>query len=324
MAVYTHVEAEDASEFLSKYDVGKLRNFKAIAEGVENSNYLVETTKGRYFLTLYENRVDPADLPFFHDLLDHLKRSGCKVPAFIADRSGAWLQQLCGRPACLIEFLPGVSVSRPTSAQSHAVGRALGELHLALRNFSGSRENSLGLAGWEQLATKCGNDALEGISAGLSSRIADEFALLKANWPNHLPRSIIHGDLFPDNVLMIGDQPPSLIDFYFACNEIRAYDIAVTHAAWSFSSDGSEYLPHIGTALLDGYGATHGLNDDHYTALPWLLRGASLRFLLTRCYDWINTPADALVKRKDPLAFLRRLDFYADSANIENVTGHRV
>lgn len=321
MAVYTHVSAEDAAGFISLYDVGELMSFKGIAEGVENSNYLIETTRGKYFLTLYESRVDPKQLPFFHDLLGHLKRAGCLVPAFIDDRNGKWLQQLCGRPACLIEFLSGVSLSEPNAAQASAVGKALGELHLALRDFDGQRANSMGLSSWRILQGKCGDAALDDIHGGLAQRIDEELTLLEAEWPAHLPQSVIHADLFPDNVLMLGDKLSGLIDFYFACSEIRAFDIAVTHAAWSFSADGAQYMPQIGTALIAGYTETHGLDAQTQDALPLLFRGACMRFLMTRCYDWINTPADALVTRKDPLAFLRRLDFYADPANMATILG---
>lgn len=323
MAVYTHVGAEEVSVFLAKYDVGKLLSFKGIAEGIENSNYLVETDQGHYFLTLYENRVDPGDLPFFHDLLEHLKAAGCRVPAFISDSNGEWLQQLCGRPACLIEFLSGVSVSKPNANQAMAVGRSLGDLHRAVADFSKIRPNSLGISAWRALAEKCGANDLNGIDVGLFDRISAELDILDKEWPVHLPQSVIHADLFPDNVLMLGDEVSGLIDFYFACTEIRAYDIAVTHAAWSFSADGKVYLPQIGTALIDGYSASHGIDDSTLDALPWLLRGACLRFLLTRCYDWINTPAGALVTKKDPLAFLRRLDFYANPANAKAITGRK-
>jgi len=321
VAVYTQVSAEDAASFLAKYDAGELISFKGIAEGVENSNYLVETTKSKYFLTLYESRVDPAQLPFFHDLLGHLKQAGCLVPAFIHDREDNWLQQLCGRPACLIEFLSGVSPSEPGAAQANAIGTALGELHLALRDFDGHRPNSMGLAEWRRLANECGDAALDDIAPGLAARIDEELSLLERDWPVHLPHSVIHGDLFPDNVLMLGNTLSGLIDFYFACTEIRSFDIAVTHAAWSFSSDGAHYLPQIGTAILDGYRQTHGIDAETLSALPLLFRGACLRFLLSRCYDWVNTPAGALVTPKNPTAFLYRLDFYANPANKDIILG---
>ncbi|MET0370313.1 MAG: homoserine kinase [Sphingobium sp.] len=322
MAVYTHVPAEEIDAFLTRYDAGRLVSAKGIAEGVENSNYLLETTGAdgnghRYILTLYEKRVEVGDLPFFMDLLDHLGARGCLVPRFIADRTGQRLQQLAGRPACLIEFLTGISLTEPTPAQARAAGEALGRLHRAAEGFAGERRNALDLAGWHDLAAKCGDD-FEAISPGLGARIADELAFLDAHWPSGLDRSVIHADLFPDNVLMLGDEVTGLIDFYFSCTDIRAYDLAVTHGSWCFSFDGAQYFPERAAALGTGYAAGHGLTAAERAAFPILCRGAALRFLLTRAYDWINTPAGALVTRKDPLAFLRRLDFYvqADAATL--------
>lgn len=319
MAVYTHVPAEEMAQFLERYDAGELLSAKGIAEGVENSNYLVETSKDRFILTLYEKRVSEADLPFFMDLLDHLASRGCKVPRFIADRQGRQLQQLAGRPACLIEFLTGISVTEPTPAQSHAAGRALGDMHAAAADFTGSRRNALDLAGWHELADKCGGH-FDDIAPGLVSRVADELAYMDANWPSILPRAVIHADLFPDNVLMHGDEVTGLIDFYFSCTDIRAYDVAVTHSAWCFDFDGGHYHADRAAALIRGYEESFGLSAAERAAFPILCRGAALRFLLTRAYDWINTPTDALVTRKDPLAFLRRLDFYA-SAGPEDLLG---
>lgn len=309
MAVYTHVPAEEMAQFLTRYDVGELLSAKGIAEGVENSNYLVETDKGRFILTLYEKRVNEADLPFFMDLLDHLSSRGCPVPRFIPDRQGRQLQQLAGRPACLIEFLTGISVTEPTAAQSHSAGRALGEMHAAAADFTGGRKNALDLAGWHELAAKCGAH-FDAIAPGFAQRVTDELAYLDAHWPTTLPRAVIHADLFPDNVLMHGDDVTGLIDFYFSCLDIRAYDLAITHGAWCFDFDGSAYHPDRAAALVAGYQETFGLSAEERSAFPTLCRGAALRFMLTRAYDWINTPPDALVTRKDPLAFLRRLDFY--------------
>lgn len=316
MAVYTHVPAEEMARFLTRYDAGELLSAKGIAEGVENSNYLIETSEDRFILTLYEKRVNEADLPFFMDLLDHLSAKGCRVPRFIADREGNKLQQLAGRAACLIEFLTGISVTEPTAAQSHSAGRALGEMHAAAADFTGSRRNALDLAGWHELANKCG-DHFDEIQPGLARRVADELAYMDANWPAALPHAVIHADLFPDNVLMHGDEVTGLIDFYFSCTDVRAYDLAVTHGAWCFDFDGSVYHADRAAALVKGYEESFGLNVAERAAFPVLCRGAALRFMLTRAYDWINTPPDALVTRKDPLAFLRRLDFYAGAAPAE-------
>ncbi len=309
MAVYTLVAAEQIAELLTRYDVGTLVSVKGIAEGIENSNYLIETTQDRFILTLYEKRVDERDLPFFLAMLDHLAERGAPVPPVIKARNGTQVQTLADRPACLIKFLQGVSPGEPSVAQARAAGAALAGLHEALADFQLKRQNSLSLGGWHDLAAKCG-DSLDAIEPGLGDLVTSELDCLKAHWPDGLPRSAIHADLFADNVLMIGNEVTGIIDFYFACTDIRAYDLAVTHTAWSFSENGSEFDAGVSKALIVGYSSTTPLSGDERTALPILARGASLRFLLTRAWDWLNTPADALVTRKDPLAFRRRLDFY--------------
>lgn len=321
MAVYTQLGPEDVTPLLAQYDAGELIALKGIAEGVENSNFFVETTKSRFILTLYENRVDPADLPFFYALLKHLHDAGCKVPQFIADTKGQWLHEVAHRPACLIEFLQGVSVTQPTAAQAHATGESLGKMHAALIDFAEVRPNSLGISAWRPLAVRCTHSGLEDIQTGLSQRVLSECDYLEQHWPGHLPVGAIHADLFPDNVLMRGDRVTGLIDFYFACTDIRGYDLAVTHSAWCFSSDGARFNQAVSASLLAGYGESCELDVPTRDALPVLMRGACLRFLLTRCYDWINTPANALVTRKDPLAFLRRLDFYSDDHNVALILG---
>lgn len=312
MAVYTQVSAEAAERLLKLYDVGRLVSLKGIAEGVENSNYLLETDRARFILTLYENRVDPADLPWFHDLLAHLHRAGSPVPRFIEDRQGSWLQDLLGKKACLIEFLPGISVSEPTAEHARAVGKALARLHGAVTDFPTEKANRLGIAAWQPLFDRCDRSAADALQPGLAQDIAHECAWLAAHWPKRLPRCAAHTDLFPDNVLFNGDKVGGLIDFYFACTEFRAFDLAITHAAWSFSPDGAEHHENVGSALLEGYGSAITLDPSEIAAFPILARGASLRFLLTRLFDWINTPADAMVTRKDPLAFYRRLCFYRE------------
>lgn len=313
MAVYTQVTAEQLTQLLGRYDLGSLVSAKGIAEGVENSNYMIDTTERRLLLTLYEKRVETADLPFFFALLDHLSEAGVPVPRTYRDRDGVQLQMVADRPACLIEFLPGVSLSQPTAAQAYNVGAALGAMHAALTDFPLSRTNALGLAGWHDLAARCGDAGLDAIAPGLASRVAAELAWLDRHWPADLPQAIVHGDLFPDNVLMRGDVVGGLIDFYFAATEVRAWDLAVTHSAWSFSADGSHFDAAVGDGLIAGYDAAFGRSDDEQTAFAALARGACLRFLLTRAFDWVNTPPGAMVSRKDPLAFLRRLDHYSQA-----------
>ena len=313
MAVYTHVDPDDLAALVSRYDIGTVRSCKGIAEGVENSNYLLETSGGRFILTLYEKRVQVGDLPFFVDLLDHLAGRDCPVPAMIHDREGIAIQQVAGRAACIIQFLSGISPSHPTPGQCEAVGAAFGAMHRAAADFPGGRENSMGHRHWRAIADATGD--LDAVISGLQDIVEAELAFLDANWPEELPAHVIHADLFPDNVLMLGETVTGLIDFYFAASDFRAYDLAVTHASWTFSDDGSHCDPVRARALMRGYAREIALNEAEIAALPLLARGAALRFLLTRAHDWVHTPADALVTRKNPAPFLARLRRYrADDA----------
>ncbi|QSR18007.1 homoserine kinase [Novosphingobium sp. KA1] len=323
MAVYTRLGAEEMAAIVEAFDVGALISAKGIAEGVSNSNWLIETQQAaasrRFILTVYESRTEVAELPFFLDLLDHLAEQGCPVPRTMHDRGGA-SHRLIDTPEgqkalALIEYLPGVSVSEPTVGQARAVGAALAQVHLASARFGQDRANSLDLPAWQQLLGDCGSEGLASIDADLAALVARELPALAAQWPSDLPRGVIHADLFPDNVLMLGDKVTGLIDFYFACTDLLAYDVAVTHAAWCFSSDGTRFDAALSDALIEGYESVRPLSAAERAALPVLARGAAVRFLSTRAYDWLNTPEDALVTPKDPMAFARRLEFYADPAN---------
>lgn len=316
MAVYTHLSAEDLAQLIAAYDVGELVSAKGIAEGVSNSNWLVETTGAdgsgaRFILTMYERRIDMRDLPFFLGLLDHLSAAAVPVPRTIHDREGAAYRAVDGKAVALIEFLPGVSVDRPSVAQARAVGTALAQMHVAARHFDGTRENDLDVAASALTLRARGAPALAGIDPELPQAIA-RAEKLGAEWPTDLPRSIIHSDLFPDNVLMRGDRVSGMIDFYFACEGAMAYDLAVTHAAWAFASRDGAFDADIGTGLVDGYERVRPLDDRERDALPLLAQGACLRFVASRAEDWIDTPPDAHVRRKDPMEFVRRWNFYAE------------
>lgn len=320
MAVYTQLGAEQLASLIAEFDVGNLVSAKGIAEGISNSNWLVETTGrdgegARFILTMYEFRIEVEDLPFFLSLLDHLAAKACPVPRTIHDRAGALYRMIGEKAVALIEFLPGVSVSVPTPGQARAVGAALAQLHLAAADFPGARANTMGLAEWQRLAKACDAEGLAEIHPELGTLVARELAALERRWPQDLPRSVIHADLFPDNVLMLGDEVTGLIDFYFACTDITAYDLAVTHAAWCFDATGARFDPGISAALIAGYESVRPLLAEERAALPILARGAAMRFLMTRAWDWMNTPAGALVTRKDPMAFARRLEFYAAPEN---------
>jgi homoserine kinase type II len=301
MAVYTEVSDEDLARFIASYDVGALLSYKGIAEGVENTNYLLHTEKGPYFLTLYEKRVTPSDLPFFLGLMEHLANAGLTCPTPVHDAEGRTLRTLAGRPAALVTFLEGVWIRRPQPRHCVEVGKALARMHLAGRGFAGRRANALGVSGWRPLFQRFKPQAND-VAPGLAATIEQELDDLEAHWPSGLAEGVIHADLFPDNVFFLGERLSGLIDFYFACNDAFAYDIAVTLNAWCFESD------H--TFNMTKSQALRPLAPEESAALPVLARGAALRFLLTRAYDWLNTASTALVSRKDPNEFLRRLRFH--------------
>jgi homoserine kinase type II len=308
MAVYTDVSDEELAGFIASYAIGSLTSCKGIAEGVENSNYLVHTEVGRYILTLYEKRVAPQDLPYFLALMEHLAARGITCPVPVHDREGRTLRELAGRPAALITFLDGVSVRRPGIEHSALLGEALGRFHLAGDGFPLKRANSLSLSGWLPLNAAIGSGA-DLIITGLAQEIEQELDHLKQSWPAGLPAGVIHADLFPDNVFFLGSRLSGLIDFYFACNDMLAYDVAVCLNAWCFEVDASFNVTKA-RALLQAYEGVRPLSASELDALPTLARGAAVRFLLTRSYDWLNTDAAALVKPKHPSEYLRKLRFH--------------
>lgn len=308
MAVYTEVSDEELSTFIASYGLGELKSFKGIAEGVENTNYIIHTTRGAFILTLYEKRVAREDLPFFLGLTEHLAAHGVTCPTPVRDLEGRNLNELAGRPAALVTFLEGFWVRRPTPAHCAAVGEALARLHLGGEGFALKRANALGLAGWRPLYDRFADKAA-GIASGLDELIESELATLEAQWPRGLVDGVIHADLFPDNVFFLSDKLSGLIDFYFACNDALAYDIAICLNAWCFEQDLSFNITK-GRAFLRGYETVRLLTAPEREAMPMLARGAAMRFLLTRAYDWLNTPPDALVSPKNPLEYVRRLRFH--------------
>lgn len=308
MAVYTEVPDDEMAAFVARYGIGNLLSAKGIAEGVENSNYLVHTTQGFYILTLYEKRVNPADLPFFIELMQHLAGRGLNCPVPVLDASGQALGVLAGRPAAIVSFLDGLSVRRPGAGHCGEVGRALALLHRAGADFSMTRVNALSVPGWRPLAEQAGADA-DKVSPGLARRVMAEIAVHEAGWPKDLPGGVIHADLFPNNVFFIGEKLSGVIDFYFACTDAYAYDLAICLNSWCFEADSSFNLTK-GQAMLAGYESVRPLNEAEVAALPALCRGSALRFLLTRLVDWLNVPPGALVKPHDPLEYDRKLAFH--------------
>lgn len=314
MAVYTDITEIDLKHFLAQYDVGELTSYKGIAEGVENSNFLLHTTKDPLILTLYEKRVEKSDLPFFLGLMQHLSERGLSCPLPLPRRDGELLGELSGRPAALISFLEGMWLRKPEAKHCREVGKALAGMHLAGEGFDIKRPNALSLEGWKVLWEKSAERADE-VETGLEAEITAELAYLEAHWPKNLPAGVIHADLFQDNVFFLGDELSGLIDFYFACNDLLAYDVSICLNAWCFEKDGS-YNVTKGSALLEGYCSVRPLSDEERDAMPVLARGSALRFFLTRLYDWLTTPEGALVVKKDPLEYLRKLRFHRQISSV--------
>ncbi|MCG6205112.1 homoserine kinase [Rhodopseudomonas sp. HC1] len=316
MAVYTDVAADDLADFLSAYDIGDLLSYKGIAEGVENSNFLLHTSRGNFILTLYEKRVAEDDLPYFLALMAHLAARGVSCPQPAKTRDGTICGTLSGRPAVIINFLEGVWPRRPSVVHCAGVGEALARMHLAGLDFPQHRDNPLSVGGWRPLFDLAKARADE-IQPGLRDFIAAELGYLEACWPQQLPTGVIHADLFPDNVFFIGDELSGLIDFPFSCNDILAYDVAICLNAWCFEPDLS-FNATKARALLSAYQRARPLSEAEQAALPLLARGAALRFLLTRLVDVLNVPEGALVKPKDPLEYVRKLRFQQSVVTIRD------
>ena len=309
MAVYTDVSFEDLEGLLAGYDIGAPLSFKGIAEGVENSNFYLQTTQGAFILTLYEKRVQLDDLPFFLGLMEHLAARGVSCPQPVRNREGKHCTMLKGRAAAILTFLTGISLRRPEPIHCQAAGEALANLHDAGSGFALTRANALSVSGWHELAAATIPRA-DAIQTGLGALISDSIATLERDWPQGLPTGVIHADMFPDNVLFMGDHVSGVIDFYFACNDMLAYDLAVLLNSWCFENDGA-YNITKGKAAIAGYRARRALTDGEIAAMPLLMRGAALRFLLTRLYDWLNPDPGALVRPKDPKEYSRKLRFHA-------------
>jgi homoserine kinase type II len=317
MAVYTDVAADELAEFLVHYDIGDLLSYKGIAEGVENSNFLLHTTGGSFILTLYEKRVARSDLPFFLGLMSHLASRGINCPQPVKNRSGEALVSLAGRPAAIITFLEGVWPRKPNVAHCAGVGQALARMHLAGRDFGISRANALSVSGWRPLFDAAASRA-DDLQHGLCDFIRAELDHLEGNvWPKNLPQGVIHADLFPDNVFFLGERVSGIIDFTFACNDLLAYDVAICLNAWCFESDCSFNVTKA-RAFLGAYGRERQLSVAEQDALPVLARGAALRFLLTRLVDSLNVPPGALVRPKDPLEYVRKLRFQQSVASMRD------
>ena len=311
MAVYTEVSDEELTNFIAGYAIGEVCSFKGIAEGVENSNYLLNTNLGSFILTLYEKRVDSHDLPFFLGLMDHLAVRGVSCPTPVLNLKGQLMGQLCGRNAAIISFLDGMWVRKPSPHHCAGLGEAMANLHLAGADFQIDRPNTLSVQSWRNMLEASGARVDE-LKMGLRKALLEELDDLEENWPklvSGLPSGIIHADLFPDNVFFKANKLSGLIDFYFACNDVFAYDVAICLNAWCFEEDGT-FNTKKAQFLLRAYRNVRVFTESELIALPLLARGSAMRFLVTRLYDWLNTPKNAMVTLKDPMEFFRKLEFH--------------
>jgi homoserine kinase type II len=308
MAVYTEVSDDALRAFLALYEIGEVTSFKGIAEGVENSNFLMRTGGGQFILTLYEKRVKAGDLPFFIGLMEHLAQRGVTCPQPVRNRAGSALGELAGRPATIVTFLEGLWIRRPNVRHCAEVGEALARMHLAGADFPLKRRNALSLEGWRSLFGAAEARADE-VASHLRDESAAELAFLEAHWPKGLPTGVIHADLFNDNVFFLGENLSGLIDFYFACNDALAYDLAICLSAWCFEPD-NEFNVSKGRAMIASYERVRPLGEAEIAALPLLARGGALRFMLTRLVDWLNVPAGAKVAPKNPLEYRDKLRFH--------------
>jgi homoserine kinase type II len=311
MAVYTTLSDAELAALLAQYDLGAPTALKGIAEGVENSNFFLATARGRYILTIFEKRVKEADLPFFMGLTARLAERGVAAPKPIATKAGALTTQVKGKPAAIISFLDGVWPRNPDIAHCAAIGEALARMHVALEGFELMRPNALGPDGWEALITP--RLALaEYLRSGLAAAIERDVAEVRAAWPTDLPRGVIHADLFPDNALFLGDRLSGIIDFYFACTDFLAYDLAVCLNAWCFEEERAYDLAR-GGAMIAAYETIRPLSEAERAALPVLARGAALRFFATRLADWAETPEGAMVRPKSPMEYADKLTFHRNA-----------
>ena len=308
MAVYTDITEAELTEFIAHYDVGELLSYKGIAEGVENTNFLLHCSGGNFILTLYEKRVNPDDLPFFLNLMEHLAGNGINCPLPVPTKSGEVLGNIAGRPAAMITFLEGMWMRRPSVAHCRSVGTALADMHKAGADFEMARQNSLSMQDWRPLWNQC-IQANPGMETALHDEVEGLLAKLETNWPTDLDRGVIHADMFPDNVFFLGGELSGIIDYYFACTDAYVYDVAICLNAWCFEADHSFNVTK-GRALLNAYNKSRPFSEKERAALPILSLGASLRFMLTRLYDWVTTPEGSLVVKKDPEEYIRKMRFH--------------
>lgn len=319
MAVYTEISDSDFASLLKKFDIGNLASYRGITEGVENTNYLLETDKAKFIATIYEKRVDVSELPFFLELMEHLAKAQIPCPLPVHDKSGNILQEMAGKKLTITSFLEGKWPRAIKNAHCLEVGKIMARMHLASQNFNLTRKNKMSLPAWKEIYSRIAKNA-DSVKSGLSNEIKSALQEIEKKWPKNLPSGVIHADLFPDNVFFIEDKLTGILDFYFACNDFFAYDLAITMNAWCFEN-GREFNITKANALLSGYNQVRKLTEEEKSYLPILCTGAAMRFLLSRLYDWLNKVEGAVVVPKDPIEYLNKLRFHQ---NVKNVSEYGI
>ncbi|WP_455477308.1 homoserine kinase [Bartonella sp. B41] len=317
MAVYTKIGRDDLEFFLKRYSIGFLLSYQGIEEGIENSNFIIHTTEGKFILTLYEKRILEDDLPFFCSLMQHFGKQGISCPQPVIQNDGMIIGELAGRPAAVITFLEGEWVHQPDVHHCCEVGSGLAKLHLAGQSFGFSRKNTLSIFDWRPLWKSCQTKE-DPLLKAFGEKIDTELAFLEENWPSNLPTGIIHADLFNDNVFFLNHRLSGIIDFYFSCNDFLAYDLAICLSAWCFEH-GHSYNVIKARMLLENYQKIRPLSSLELNATILLARGAALRFLLTRLYDYFNTPVNSFVMKKDPWEYWHKLCFFSNVSSLSEL-----
>lgn len=309
MAVYTKISDSEIAALLQNYDIGTIKYLKAIEQGIDNSNYFLTTDVNKYIFTIYEDRIEEGELPFFLGLMQHLSDKNIPCPVPLQNKNGDNLSRINNRPCAIVSFLNGKSTSEITKNHTSELGHYMAKMHIAASDFSMQRENNLALKDWGKIFNQVKSDA-DKIQKGLSSQIEQELGFLTVNWPKSLYSGVIHADLFPDNVFFENDHLAGIIDFYFACNDFLIYDFAICLNAWCFDSP-DNLNKEKAKAMFDSYNSVRPVSEEELKALPVLARGAAMRFLLTRLHAWFNPAEDALVKPKDPMEYVEKLNFHS-------------
>ena len=317
MAIYTKVDAHEAKSILKNFSLGELKKIQGIKKGIENTNYLLITTTGKFILTLFEKRVKTKELPFFMNLMLSLNDRKILCPKPIKNKNKKILFQVKNRQAAICSFVRGKEKTNHTLSECQSIGKNIAKLHMVGKKIKLHRANNLSIKSWialnQSIKTKA-NKKIPNIYSFINTLLLD----LKKKWPSQLPTGIIHGDLFPDNIFFNKTKFAGFIDFYFSCSDFLIYDIAICINAMCFDKK-IKFNKLKANALLKGYSSQRKISKKEFTALPQLLLGASIRFFLTRLHDSINRQKGAIVKVKNPKEFLKRIQFYINTKNVNKL-----